>query len=62
MADVYYFVSDGYLYREVENDGPTFLRRGAEKYTECLGTVEEAQSKYPEKLERAMRGVKNAVH
>lgn len=53
--DVTYHIDKGHLYKNVENDGPTFLRRGAESYSECICTVEEAKEKYPDIYERVMR-------
>ena len=61
MSDVVYFVDKGHLFKDVENDGAAFLKRGPERYTEYLGTVEEAKIKYPQELARALRGTENAV-
>lgn len=53
--DIVYYVKDGVLYKDVENDGATFIRRGPERHTIPLCSVEEAREKYPNELQRAMR-------
>jgi hypothetical protein len=55
MMDITYYIKDGVLYKDEENDGATFLRRGPERHTTPLCSVEEAKEKYPSELERAMR-------
>jgi hypothetical protein len=49
----WYEIRDGDLYQVSENDGATFLRRGAERTTILLCTVEEATTAYPEELAKA---------
>jgi hypothetical protein len=61
MADIVYLVKDGYLYKHRESDGASYLKRGPQEQVTCLGTIEEAQVKYPQELEKAMRGIKYAV-
>lgn len=53
--DTVYYVKDGVLYKDVENDGATFIRRGPERQIIPLCSVEEAREKYPNELQRAMR-------
>jgi hypothetical protein len=63
MADVIYYVKDGMLYKDRENDGITYLKYGAEREVTCLCSVEEAKIKYPDKLARASReSISNAIH
>jgi hypothetical protein len=62
MADTVYYVSNGKLYKSVENDGMSYLRRGPQEQVTCLGTVEEAQIKHPYELDRALRRGGYAVH
>ena len=45
--DVTYHIAKGHLYKDIENDGHTFMRHGAWSYSECLCTIEEAKEKYP---------------
>jgi len=61
MADIVYLVRDGHLYKHRESDGASYLKRGPQEQVTCLGTIEEAQVKYPQELEKAMRGIKYAV-
>jgi hypothetical protein len=61
MADTIYLIRDGHLYKHRENDGASYLKRGPQEQVTCLGTVEEAEVKYPRELELAMRGLKHAV-
>ena len=61
MADIVYLIRDGHLYKHRESDGASYLKRGAQEHVTCLGTVEEAEVKYPEELERATRGIKYAL-
>jgi hypothetical protein len=53
MADTVYLVRDGYLYKHRENDGASYLKHGPQEQVTCLGTVEEAKTKYPNELMRA---------
>ena len=53
--DITYYIKDGMLYKDVENDGATFMRRGPERQIIPLCSVEEAEEKYPSELQRAMR-------
>lgn len=55
MADTTYLIRDGYLYKHRENDGASYLKRGPQEQVTCLGSVEEAATKYPRELELAMR-------
>jgi hypothetical protein len=61
MADIVYLVRDGHLYKHRESDGASYLKRGPQEQVTCLGTIEEAQVKYPQELEKAMRGINYAV-
>lgn len=61
MADTFYLVRDGHLYKHRENDGAAYLKRGPQEQITCLGTVEEAQIKYPNELARAYRGFNHAL-
>ena len=61
MADTIYLIKDGYLYKHRENDGASYLKRGPQEQVTCLGTVAEAEMKYPNELAIA-RGLKHAVH
>jgi hypothetical protein len=61
MADIVYLVRDGHLYKHRESDGASYLKRGPQEQVTCMGTIEEAQVKYPQELEKAMRGIKYAV-
>jgi hypothetical protein len=61
MADTVYLVRDGYLYKHRENDGASYLKHGPQEEVTCLGTVEEAEVKYPRELERAMGVIIHAV-
>ena len=61
MADITYVIKDGHLYKHRENDGATYLKHGPQEEVTCMGTVEEAQSKYPNELARAMRETNNAL-
>lgn len=61
MADTIYLIRDGHLYKHRESDGASYLKRGPQEQVTCLGTVEEAEVKYPRELELAMRGLKHAV-
>ena len=58
--DVTYHIAKGHLYKDIENDGHTFIRHGAWSYSECLCTIEEAKEKYPDIYERLMRS-SNAI-
>lgn len=60
MMDITYYIKDGMLYKSVENDGGTFLRRGPEETIICLCSVEEAKHKHPDQLRRAME-TQNAI-
>ena len=61
-TDVFYYIKDDVLYKGIENDGPRFLRKGPERVTFPLCSVEEARTKYPDQLSRAMKsGEKNAL-
>jgi hypothetical protein len=61
MADITYVVKDGHLYKHRENDGASYLKHGPQEEVTCMGTVEEAQNKYPNELARATRETNNAV-
>ena len=61
MADVIYLVKDGCLYKHRENDGASYLKHGPQEQITCLGTIEEAQIKYPSELARALRGLNHAL-
>ena len=61
MADTIYLIRDGHLYKHRESDGASYLKRGPQEQVTCLGSVEEAVTKYPRELEMAMRGLKYAV-
>jgi hypothetical protein len=61
MADTIYLIRDEHLYKHRENDGASYLKRGPQAQVTCLGTVEEAEVKYPRELELAMRGIRYAV-
>ena len=61
MADTIYLIRDGHLYKHRENDGASYLKRGPQEQVTCLGTVEEAEVKYPRELKLAMRGTRYAV-
>jgi hypothetical protein len=54
-------VKDGHLYKHRENDGASYLKHGPQEEVTCMGTVEEAQNKYPNELARATRETNNAV-
>lgn len=58
--DVTYHISKGHLYKDIENDGPTYMKYGPETISTCLCTVEEAKEQYPEIYERLV-GQKNAI-
>ena len=62
--DVTYYIDKGHLYRNEENDGATFLKRGPETVATCLCTTEEAKELYPEQLKKALRssGAEHGVH
>lgn len=62
MSDVTYYIKDGCLYKSVENDGWSYVRHGPQTQEYCLCTVEEAETRYPDKLARAKGDWKNAVH
>lgn len=51
----WYVIRNGNLYKVTENDGYTFMRRGPERITTFLCTVEEAATAYPEELAKAER-------
>lgn len=55
--DITYYIdeNDGMLYKSVENDGATFIRRGPEGQLINLGPVYEAVRKHPNELEKALR-------
>jgi hypothetical protein len=55
--DVTYYIDEGYLYKSVENDGPTYLKYGPEIDITRLCTIDEAVEKYPEQLKRAFRSM-----
>lgn len=61
MADTFYLIKDGYLYKHREADGASYLKNGSQETVTCLGTVAEAEIKYPNELERA-KGFKNAIY
>jgi hypothetical protein len=46
------------LYKHRENDGASYLKHGPQEEVTCLGTVEEAEVKYPRELERALMQVR----
>jgi hypothetical protein len=49
----FYYVEDGILWHEIENDGYTFMKRGGENVRIAMCSVEEAKTKYPVELARA---------
>ena len=51
----WYFIRDGQLWECTENDGWVFLRRGPEASERALCSVEEAETRYPRELARAIR-------
>lgn len=61
MADTFYLIKDGYLYKHREADGASYLRKGPQETVTCMGTVAEAEIKYPNELARA-RGLSHALH
>lgn len=60
MADTVYLIKDGYLYKHRENDGASYLKKGPQATVTCLGTVAEAEVKYPNELASA-RGFRHAL-
>lgn len=52
-VETFYYVEDGMLWKEIENDGQTFMRRGPETVRRMLCSVEEAKTKYPRELAQA---------
>ena len=61
MADTIYLIRDGYLYKHREADGASYLKKGSQETVTCLGTVAEAEVKYPNELASA-RGLRHAIH
>jgi hypothetical protein len=59
--DVVYYIENGMLIKDIENDGATFLKRGPERQIIPLCSIKEAEEKYPDELKRAM-GSQNAIH
>jgi hypothetical protein len=52
----WYYIDENKMLHEVEeNDGATFLRSGAERIDIVLCGLEEAKTKYPDQLRRALR-------
>lgn len=51
----WYVVQNGNLVQVTENDGSTYMQHGPERIEKVLCTVEEATSKYPRELMRAMK-------
>jgi hypothetical protein len=54
VIERWYFVSDGMLWKHVENDGPAYLRKPLIMDI-VLCSVEEAKNKYPVELAQALR-------
>ena len=52
-TEVWYTIEDGNLYRNEENDGARYVRRGAERTKTLLCTVEQAAGHYPRELAKA---------
>jgi hypothetical protein len=50
----WYVVRENMLVKIVENDGPTYLRRGAGRLETVICSVDEARVKYPDELNRAL--------
>jgi hypothetical protein len=57
--EVWYEIYNGDLYRVSENDGPRFMRRGPERISVLLCTVEEAQETLPEEFAKAVKRTSN---
>lgn len=57
--EIWYETYNGNLYRVSENDGPRFMRKGPERISVLLCTIEEAQEIFPEELAKAMKRTPN---
>lgn len=61
MADIVYLIRDGHLYKHREADGASYLKKGPQETVTCMGTIAEAEIKYPNELAKA-RGSSHALH
>lgn len=54
-VEKWYVVESGNLVQITENDGAVYMERGPERTEKILCSVEEATTKYPRELMRAMK-------
>lgn len=54
-TEVWYTIENGDLYKNEENDGARYVRRGAERKKTLLCTIEDAVKKHPYELSKATK-------